>query len=175
MLREGMPVPSPQKEQIRRDYISHEASVRAVTTLFLFGACGSAIIAVAGGFGDKLWGGVPGDDSGAEILALVSFFGSLALLNLWVAVSLCRLHRSGRTVAVALAGLGLLMLPFGTIASAYILWLLLSRKGRMVFSDDYRKVINDTPHVSAQTAIVVRVLLLLLFIVIAGFGYWLMT
>ncbi|HKB60455.1 MAG TPA: hypothetical protein VKC56_10480, partial [Gallionellaceae bacterium] len=67
-----------------------------------------------------------------------------------------------RIVAGVLAGLGLLGFPFGTVISAFILYLLFSKKGAMVFSDEYKQVIADTPDIKYRTSIIVWIFLALL-------------
>ena len=56
----------------------------------------------------------------------------------------------------------LFVIPFGAIINGCIIYLLYSKKGKMVFSEDYKRVIRDTPHVRYQTSNVVWIFLLLL-------------
>jgi hypothetical protein len=56
-----------------------------------------------------------------------------------------------RKPATLLAGLGLLLYPVGSLLSPYILYLLLSGKGRFVFSPAYREVISQTPELRYRT------------------------
>lgn len=173
MLREGVTLVDPQSERARLKYWGHEASVRAAGSLFLFGGCAAGLLAVLGGLGAKLEVVTSGSDSGAGILFLAGF-GLLAGLSFWAAFALWRLNRSGRIVGAALAVIGLLLFPFGTIAGAYVLWLLLSKKGGMVFSDHYRRVIADSPQVSTRIGVGIRVLFMLSYIAMSGLGYWLL-
>ena len=43
----------------------------------------------------------------------------------------------------------------------YILYLLLSKEGTVVFSDHYKQVIAQTPHIQYKTSVIVWILLLL--------------
>jgi hypothetical protein len=74
-----------------------------------------------------------------------------------------------RIPAGILSSIGLLYLGLGTIVNAYILYLLFCQKGKTVFSDEYKRVIAETPHVKYRTSIVAWVVLglLLLFIEMA--------
>ena len=65
----------------------------------------------------------------------------------------------GRIVGCILSGLGLLNFPVGTLINAYILYLFLSKKGRMVFSAEYKDIIAATPDVKYRTSILVWIFL----------------
>ena len=66
-----------------------------------------------------------------------------------------------------LSGIGLLAFPIGTLINAYVLYLIFSAKGKMVFSDEYRAVIEQTPHIKYRTSIIVWIVLGLLLLLIA--------
>ena len=70
--------------------------------------------------------------------------GLFALLwggvHVWSAVLLRRHAPAGRILALALAVVNLLVLPFGTGLGAYALWVLLTHDGRRLF--------EPTPHVA---------------------------
>ena len=53
--------------------------------------------------------------------------------HLWAAARLRRHHPSGRVLALALAIVNLLILPFGTALGIYALWALLTNEGRRLF------------------------------------------
>lgn len=103
----------------------------------------------------------------------VSFiFLLLGAGQLWVGYGLRRLRKWARIPTGILSGLGLLAFPIGTLINAYILYLLFCQKGKMVFSDEYRAVIEQTPHIKYRTSIIVWIVLglLLLLIAFAIFG-----
>jgi hypothetical protein len=90
---------------------------------------------------------------------LLLFFGGWGLRKLtpW-----------GRVVGIVIGVIGLAAIPIGTILSIYILYLLLSKKSKMVFSPAYKEVMAATPKVKYKTSIWVWmvlgfVILLLLF------------
>jgi hypothetical protein len=64
------------------------------------------------------------------------------------------------------SAIGLLGFPCGTIISGYLLYLLLSAKGEMVFSSAYKEVMQATPHIRYRTSIIVWIFLFLLIGVI---------
>src|SRR4030095_8127226 len=88
--------------------------------------------------------------------------------QLWVGTGLRRLRRWARIPTGILSGIGLLGFPIGTIINGYILYLIFSQKGKVVFSDEYRAVIEQTPHIKYRTSIVVWIVLGLLLLLIAA-------
>ena len=146
-------------EQIRTDHIKHEASVKSVGFLYFLA---SAFLILAG-VGSVATGGQGGE------IGLGAVFLCLGLLQIWVGIGLRRLKSWARIPTAILSGIGLLGFPFGTIINGYILYLVLCQKGRTVFSDDYKRVIEQTPHIKYKTSIVVWMLLGLLLLLI-GLG-----
>jgi hypothetical protein len=168
----GLPPDSP--ESIRRAHLNHEASVRSIGNLCYLGAIlwslGATFaisslsnlqrqpdgwVSAAGLVGDFLVGLIL-----PVAMALLLFFGGRGLRKLtpW-----------GRVVGIVIGVIGLAAIPVGTILGIYILYLLLSKKGKMVFSPAYKEVRAATPDVKYKTSMVVWVvlgifiLLLLLF------------
>jgi hypothetical protein len=86
-----------------------------------------------------------------------------------VGTGLRRLKRWARIPVGILSGIGLIGFPLGTIINAYILYLVFGKKGVTVFSDEYRLVIEQTPHIKYKTSIVVWIFLgLVLLLIVAG-------
>jgi hypothetical protein len=154
-------------EDIRKEHIKHEASVKSIGILYYLG--GAALTAV-GLFGFA--GAGMGNVVGAGELLIFIFFLLLGVGQLWVGFGLRRLRKWARIPTGILSGFGLLGFPLGTIINAYILYLVFSQKGKMVFSDEYRAVIEQTPHIKYRTSIIVWIVLglLLLLIAFALFG-----
>lgn len=142
-------------ELIRNEHLSHEASIKSLGTLYFLGGVCLMLVALVGDLGNK------GFDAGP--FAALFFVTGLLLL---VAVGLFRLKTWARWMAVVAACLGVLVPPFGTLINAYVLYLLLSAKGAMVFSPEYRKIIEATPHIKYRTSKIVVVLLVLLLVVL---------
>lgn len=172
-------------ELYRRRYLKHEASVRSVGTLaylgsflagLVFAACSVALVAMIASAETphkfpvdprSLFGGIV-----AVALIAVVLYGALGY-------GLRRLQPWARWTSAALAGLYLLFIMggFAWVATAdprlasyatgrswlpiaiacMVLYLMLSAKGTVVFSADYREVVRQTPHIRSRTSLVVKV------------------
>ena len=87
-------------------------------------------------------------------------------------IAIRRLRKWSRVVATIFACIGLLGFPVGTLISAYILYLLLSAQGTMVFSSEYQQIIAETPHVKYQSSKAVKwILIIMVFIFLAILGF----
>ena len=147
-----------EAEAVRKEHITHEASVKAVGILFILGGL---LTLIGAGVGLLAPGATAGEDS-AVLVAAGLAIGALSIAYLACGWGLRTLKPWARMPAAVLAVIGLLGFPIGTLINAYILWLLLSRKGRMVLSADYAAVVEATPHIKYRTSIVVWVVLGLL-------------
>jgi hypothetical protein len=156
-------------ESTRRKYLNHEASVKGVGSLYLLGGVLGvlALLALFGGMALN-GGSVPG---GPELLMLV-LSGAIGVLQLIAGLGLRKFSNRGRILGAVVAGISLIVIPIGTVIGAYILYLLLGAKGKMVFSPEYQEVIAQTPHIRYRTSKWVWILLILflLFIVFLMFA-----
>lgn len=163
-------------EAVRRRYLSHEASIKSIGVLFLLGGLlGLALGWIA--MGISVMGGPPKPNQPPETAVRFLAFGLIALLlsvgQLVAAVGLRALKLWSRIPAAILAGIGLLGFPLGTLINGYVLYLLLSAKGTMVFSPQYQNVMAQTKHIKYKTSIIVWIFLgilvaLILFGIIGG-------
>jgi hypothetical protein len=139
-------------EYIRQKYLGHETSVRSLALIFgLLGVFVSLwLLAVFIGF---LANGVQYRQfpDAVEFLIFV-IIGGLATFLFAVASGLRRLKPWSRIAGAVISFFGLLFFPIGTIANGYFLYLLLSKKGSMVFSDHYQNVISATPGMKYKTS-----------------------
>jgi hypothetical protein len=167
-LEPDRPAATGSDEQVRRELLNHEASIKAIGRLDILGG----VVAVLVGFGMLA-------DTEAELPAVVgatAIFMAIGVVSAWVGNKLRTLDPRGRVAAAVLHGLGLFGFPVGTLVSAYVLWLVLSEKGRRVLSTEYQGVVERTPHIKYKTPIVLVVLaalvlgLLLLGMVASLFG-----
>jgi len=152
-------------EQYRKTYLGHEASVKSLGLLYLLGAVFlvpiGAFLFLAAASGNFQ----PNEPRGVMIgIGLVYF--ALGLFQGFIGWGLRRLTPWTRIAASVLSAFGLLAVPIGTIISAYFLWVLLGEKGKIVFSDHYRSVIEQTPHIKYKTSIIVWIFLGLLIALI---------
>lgn len=160
-----------QAENIRNQYLSHEASVKSVGLLYMLGGGITMLLGVG-----YLFGGISlltgGQEEFAQIGPILAGVGAFCMLlgglQIYSAISLRKLGAPGRIIATIFSGIGLLGFPIGTLISGYILYLLWSAKGNFVFAPEYKNVIAQTPHIKYKTSIVVWILLGLLVLLFAG-------
>lgn len=148
-------------EAIRKKYISHEASVKSIGTLYMLGGIIGLLLTVGYVFAAASASTRGGDAAGsaAILIVLAAISGGMAVFQIVVARGLWQLLPWARIAATVLSCIGLLGVPLGTIISAYFLYLLQSEKGTMVFSDQYKEVIRATPHIKYRTSLIVWILL----------------
>jgi hypothetical protein len=144
---------SPQAEAIRRAHINHEASIKAVGFLYYLGG----VLLTLGGVVSLV--GASSEPSGAVVALLLVALGVGQLFAGW---GVRALRPWGRIVGCVLSAIGLIGFPIGTLINAYILYLLLSKRGRMVFSPEYQDIIAATPHIKYRISIIVWIFLALL-------------
>lgn len=153
---------NPQSESIRREHINHEASIKAVGTLYYLSMLGLAVVGLTTVFSTAAFAksGMGGAVVGAVMVLMAAVFFTvgrgLRKLQPWV-----------RIPTVLLSILGLLGFPIGTLINGYIIWLILSKKGRLVLSPEYTAIVEATPQVKYRTSIVVWTLLglIVLFVI----------
>jgi hypothetical protein len=162
-LNDGLPLVSSAAEEMRKAYLKHESSVKSISLLyflagfaFLFGGVGI----LAATIGEEASGG---ELAGGMVVALAFSAGFIAL-----GASLRRLRRWTRIPIGIISGIGLLGFPVGTLIHGYILYLVFSEKGKMVFSEEYRDVMRQTPHIKYRTSVVVWVILGILVFILLG-------
>lgn len=153
-------------ENLRRTYLNHEASVKSIGTLYLLAAIfwvpiGLSMLAPA------LF--LEGGAANAAMLIIGFLYLGIGLLQGYAGLGLRRLTNAGRIFGIVFGIIGLIGVPIGTLISIYILYLLISQKGKVVFSDTYRQAIAQTPHIKYKTSIVVWILLGLVLLLV-GIG-----
>jgi len=154
-------------ELIRRNHLTHEASVRSIGVLYYLG--GVLLVLAAIGMGSALtWG--PGLGPAAVVVLLC--YLALGWGMLAVGRGLRRLQSWTRIPVGILSGLGLLQFPVGTLINAYILYLVFSAKGAMVLSPEYREIMRQTPHMKYRSSLLTLVLLAILIVIIVGGILW---
>ncbi|MEM1070829.1 MAG: hypothetical protein AAGI63_18130 [Planctomycetota bacterium] len=156
------PVSPDDVEEYRRTYLTHEASCKSIGTLYLLGA----ILFTPIGFFALLGAASIGSDERGIMFVVGSLYLCLGLLQGWIGLGLRRLLNRGRTGGIILSTIGLLGFPVVTMISAYFLYLLLSEKGRVVFSPQYRDVIAKTPHIRYRTSVITWIVLLLIVVAV---------
>ncbi len=146
-------------EAIRRQYLSHEASIQSIGLLYILGSLIGTIAGVAL-LGMLFTAPNAAPDGIAFVWAL--FILVMGVAQGFVGNGLRKLQRWTRIPVGILSGIGLIGIPIGTIINGYILYLIFSAKGSMVYSDAYQRVIQQTPHIKYKTSIIVWIFLFLL-------------
>ncbi len=149
-MREGDPL-NTDAEQLRKEFLSHEASVKSVGILYLLGGVILALAAMVGPFVAR-----PNPDAPGWIPWLVSgVIAGLAVLQFWIASGIRNLKQWSKIPVAIFSGVGLIGIPIGTLINGYILFLFFGKKGKIVFSDRYRGAIAATPHIKYRTSIII--------------------
>jgi hypothetical protein len=176
-----------EAEAIRRKYLSHEASVKSIGSLHFLSVVYILVAFVAIALSNQLFGGGVGS---IRFLAVLVYFLGLLALNLAMGIGLRGLKPWARWTEVLLTILSICaslifagrpaavrggeaagVIVFFTIIPAYILYLLLSKKGAVVFSPEYREIIDRTRYIKYRSSWLLKgcLIALLLFMVI-GIG-----
>jgi hypothetical protein len=153
---------NPEAEAVRRAHINHEASIKAVGALYYLSGALATLGALAALLGAQ-------SEPSAAVPALLIALGVGQLFAGW---GVRALRPWARIVGCVLSAIGLVWVPIGTLINGYILYLLVSKKGRTIFSTEYQDIIAATPHVKYRMSIVVWIFLALLvgLILIAAFA-----
>ncbi len=148
---------APEAEAIRRKYIKHEASIRSCGILDYIGGVAFCFIGGAMLLSTTLYRSStlgPGALAGVAAIYL-----AIGILSIIVGFGIRRLRPWARVASVVLSAIGLLEIPIGTVINGYILYLLVSRKGQLIFTPRYAEIIAATPHVKYRSFLVLWVLL----------------
>lgn len=151
-----------EAEEIRLEHIKHEASIRSIGMLYYLSGGLMCVLAIA------LLTGAFATQREPLMMGFAVLYLGIGALMLFVARGVRTLRSWARTTTIVLAAIGLLGFPLGTLINAYILYLMLSKKGKRIFEDDYKDIIEATPHVKYRTSIVVWIVLGILLLAIIG-------
>jgi len=138
-------VPLSNVEVVRKEHLQCEASVKSIAGIYwlggffllLFGVGRVSVLSHGFSFEGFFWSLIP------MVLGVFQF---------WMGFSIRRLKKNVKAPLLVFSVIGLLGFPLGTIINIYILFLVLSKKGKMVFSDEYKEVIRETPHIKYKTS-----------------------
>jgi len=146
-----------RREAIRREHLNHEASVKSVGMLYYLSAVVMFFVAVS-----ILVAGIEQNQALEVVFAIVYLV--LAFLFAPIGRGLRKLRSWVKIPVTILSAIGLIGFPVGTIINGYIIYLVWSKKGGMVFSTPYHEIVEQTPHIKYRTSIVVWLLLALILI-----------
>ena len=151
-----------EAERIRRAHIGHEASLKSLGVLFFLGGLAAlAWVVTALSF-------MVADTADLRNLIVMLVVVVLIPMQFISAVGLMRLAPWSRVPAAIVSAISLLNVPCGTILGAYFLYLLVSRKGALVLSREYREIIRQTPHVKYRTSKTAWIVLAILVAALVG-------
>jgi hypothetical protein len=156
--------PAGSDESIRNAHLKHETNTKTVGGFFLIGFIISLLILVE-------LASISVTQAFLPILVVLAICSAL----LATGIGVYKLSPWARISGIVLAAIGLLGFPLVTLISIYTLWVLLSKKGRTVFSADYARVIAATPHIRYRTSTGVKIalgILLAIAAVILGMLAW---
>jgi hypothetical protein len=151
-----------EAEEIRQEHIKHEASVRSIGILYYLSGglmCFAGLGVLAAYLATR---------QAALMLIASPIYLVFGVLFLFVGRGVRKLRSWARTTSIVLAAIGLLGFPLGTLLNAYILYLMLARKGKRIFEDDYQDIVEATPHIKYRTSLVVWIVLGVLLLAIIG-------
>lgn len=161
-IHEGKGLPSTRAEELRKAHIKHEASVKSIGLLYYLGGVVLALLGVT-----QMVVGLSGKGQPVGLVIGVLFL-VFSVLEFIGGVGLRRLRPWSRVIAGIVSGFGLLGFPIGTIINAYVLYLVFSKKGAMLFTPEYHAAIAQTPHVRYRTSVAAWVFLGIVVLVIVG-------
>lgn len=129
---------------LRRGHVQREAAIRSIGTVYFISAGLAILGALMVVIRVALLSGNADEDSPTGLLI---FLSGLSAALIVVGRGVRALARWTRIPVVVLSGLGLLAIPVGTLIHGFVLWLVLSGKGRTVFSEEYAAAVAATPDV----------------------------
>jgi hypothetical protein len=153
---------SSEAEEIRQEHIKHEASIRSIGILYYLS--GGLMVLLGGG----LIVGSFATKMEALLIGLSVVYLGIGVLMLFVARGVRTLQSWARTTTIVLAAIGLLGFPVGTLINGYILYLMLAAKGKRIFEDDYKDIVEATPHIKYRTSVIVWIMVGLLLLAAIG-------
>jgi hypothetical protein len=172
-------------ENTRRRYFPHEQNIRSIGTYFCFAGVFQLIAGTVLLFFQietffslrdvNLNVHLDPGHFAVTIAQQAFFFLAIGGLTIWTGRCFRDLNQSAYVAGIMVAVMGLLNIPIGTIASAVILYLIISDRTRFVLSDRYRQAIAATPQFQWKTVgwvkIIIALTLLEIPVVLAIFSW----
>jgi hypothetical protein len=152
-----------QAERVRHQHLNREAAIQAIGLLWYLGGGFQCLSSVVGAGVLFIY---PTIDSSASVFLAGVF--SIGLVSIAIAHWLRHFFSGGRLSIGVLSAFAMLGFPFLALVNAYVLYLLFSRKGAMVFSSEYQEIMRQTPHMKYGTAVVIWELCLMLAALMIG-------
>lgn len=131
--------PAADAEAVRLEYLPREVTAKTLGAIYMFLCLPYAFFLFMGL--TVIWT----DPIGGGLYLLL--FGLLAGVFATAGLGLWRLEQWGQRPACWISAVGCLGFPIGTVLHGSLLYLLVNERGKMVFSDEYRRVVELTPHI----------------------------
>ncbi len=147
-VSDPQPVNLSENEALRRKHLRHEIQLKSVGALYYFMGAMLLLSSVAMWVSPEFTA-----DGEAAFAAFFTFYFGLSTLVLVLGFGLRRLQPWVRIPTTVVSALGLIVVPIGTLISAWVLYLIHCEKGRMVLSKPYQLVIAATPHVKYKRGV----------------------
>ncbi len=149
-------------ESIRRFYLSHESAIKGFGLLYGFSSGCYILIAIAAAVLSVVaFAAEGGIAPGIFVLIYAAVYFVIGALTALVCSGLYKLSDVGKIGGSIFAVLGLCAIPLGTILGGYLLFLLFSEKGNFIFSQNYRAIVKQTPHIRCFVPVFIWILLAL--------------
>jgi hypothetical protein len=172
----GVPDLQENVEEIRKTHLGREASIKSLGTMHLL-AAGLEVLLLLGSIAYFFLANFARlDAEGVILIALIVGYSFSASLNYALGSGLRKLKpwarwtesvfmAIGLFVALLLCAIDLITQDYeelfgsglGGLFLAYLLYLLVSPKAAVVFSREYREVIEKTPHLKYRTSVLVKI------------------
>ncbi len=146
---------------IRQQHLSHEASVQSIGMLYLLACLLCSLSSVIFLIQVRM------QNAPEAVMVLGTVLLMVGIGLGFIGVGVRRLQGWTRIPVTLFSVLGLFLVPLGTIINGYILYLIYSSRGTVVFSDEYKEVIRQTPDIKYRTSVIVWIFVLLLFAVLS--------
>lgn len=170
-----------EAEAIRTAHLGHEASVKSVGSLHFLGAC-FCLFVIFVGLADLAKAQTTGERVSA--IMAIGFLTGIIVMHVGLGFGLRRLRPWARWTEAVLTGLSMAATLFAVtmilglapvylayryliggavllLFQVYILFLLLSRRGAMVFSPLYGEIVARTPYIRYRLSVIVKLGLVL--------------
>ena len=150
-MKEGVPTTqSNEWAGIRQEHIKHEASLRSVGLLYYLGG---GFMCIAGvGMILATFIGAPAGEGFALLAGMMIVYLLFGGGFIFVGRGLRQLRPWVKIPVTIFSGLGLFSIPIGTLINGYILYLMYSKKGTVVFSLEYQDIRAATPEIQYKTS-----------------------
>lgn len=142
-------------EEVRLLMLRHEMGVKSVGALIIFGALIVMVPTIYFG----VW-------VGSRTLVSMAVATAIAAVAAGLGYGVRTLQAWARIPGAIASALGMVLFPFGTIINGYFVYLLLCKKGKFAFSEEYAHVRSLTPEVKYRP--VAATVALVAFFLIVG-------